>query len=219
MRRSIAPAQSVERLRGLFSQCDEGFSMRPALTHVLTRTVSIETEIKIRMDDPEGFCRGLDPLHPGILSARHFEDNYLFDFPNQRLGFRQCLLRVRLAAGECLLTYKGPSRQEGIFKTREEFETKIEDASTLLQILDGIGLQICFRYQKYRREFALDGVHVAVDETPIGNYVEIEGSEDGIKEFAHKMEIAESQFLRDSYHGLYLEHCQKNGVVPHFMIF
>jgi adenylate cyclase, class 2 len=181
--------------------------------------VGIETEIKIRIEDPESFCRRLESLDAGVLSARHFEDNCLFDFPGQSLRSSQCLLRIRLAAGECLLTYKGPPRQEGIFKTREELETRIENAETILQILERIGLHICFRYQKYRREFVLHGVHVAVDETPIGNYAEIEGPEDGIREIARKMEVAEAQFLRLSYYALYLEHCHKNGVTPQFMIF
>jgi adenylate cyclase, class 2 len=181
--------------------------------------VSIETEIKIRIEDPEGFCRRLDALHPDILTARHFEDNYVFDFSEQSLRSRQCLLRVRLAAGKCFLTFKGPPRREGIFKTREELETRVEDAATILQILEKIGMQIGFRYQKYRREFSLRGVLVAVDETPIGDYVEIEGPEDGIRDLASRIGIAESQFLRQSYYALYLEHCRNKGVVPQFMIF
>jgi adenylate cyclase, class 2 len=181
--------------------------------------VSIETEIKIRIDDPAIFCRQLDSLNPDILSVRHFEDNYLFDFSDQDLRSRRCMLRVRLAAGRCFLTFKGPPRQEGIFKAREELETQIEDGATLIQILEAIGMRIGFRYQKYRREFARNEVHVAVDETPIGNYVELEGLEEGIRELAYKLRIAESQFSRSSYYGLYLEHCKKNGVVPGFMVF
>jgi adenylate cyclase, class 2 len=181
--------------------------------------VSIETEIKIRIEDPGSFCRRLDALHAETLSVRHFEDNHLFDFLDQRLRSSQCLLRVRLAADECFLTYKGPPRPEGIFKTREELETRFEDASAILQVLEKIGMRVWFRYQKYRREFILNGVHIAVDETPIGNYVEFEGSEEGIRALAERMEIAESQFLRLSYYALYLEYCRQNGVAPQFMVF
>jgi adenylate cyclase class IV len=98
-------------------------------------------------------------------------------------------------------------------------ETRLENGATLLQVLDRIGMSVCFRYQKYRREFVLDQVHVAVDETPIGGYVEFEGTEDGIRALAHKMRIAESQFLRQSYYSLYLEHCQETGEVPSFMVY
>jgi adenylate cyclase, class 2 len=181
--------------------------------------LSTETEIKIKIEDPDGFCRRLDALHPEVLSARHFEDNHLFDFPNRSLKTGQCLLRIRLAEGVCSVTYKGRPRPEGIFKTREELETRVEDAAIMLQILERIGMGVCFRYQKYRREFALDGVHVAVDETPIGDYVEFEGSEESIKGLARKMEIAESQFLRLSYYGLYLDHCRTKGVAALHMVF
>jgi adenylate cyclase, class 2 len=166
-----------------------------------------------------GFCSRLDVLNSEIVSSRHFEDNYVLDFPGQDLRSGQCLLRVRLAAGECVLTYKGPPRREGIFKTREELETRIEDAAGLLQILERIGMRVWFRYQKYRREFALDGVQVAVDETPIGNYVEIEGSEEGIRGLARKLGIGEPEFLRLSYYALYLEHCQNRGLAPQYMVF
>jgi adenylate cyclase, class 2 len=181
--------------------------------------LSTETEIKIKIEDPAGFCRRLEALNPEILSARHFEDNHLFDFPNQSISAGQCLLRVRLAEGECFLTYKGRPKKEGIFKTREELETRVEDAAIILQVLERIGMLVCFRYQKYRREFALDGVHVAVDETPIGDYAEMEGSEEGIRLLARRTGIAESQFMRLSYHALYLEHCKKKGLTPQYMVF
>jgi adenylate cyclase class 2 len=181
--------------------------------------VSIETEIKVEIEDPVEFCRRLSSLNPGILSARHFEDNQLLDFPDRRLGSNQCLLRIRFAEGQGLLTFKGPPRPDGIFKTREELETKLENVASMLMVLERIGLRVCFRYQKYRQEFSLDEVHVAVDETPIGNYVEFEGSEDGIRRLARKMGIAESQFLRLSYYSLYLEYCRDKGEAPNYMVF
>ena len=98
-------------------------------------------------------------------------------------------------------------------------ETGVEDSATLLQIFERLGMCIGFRYQKYRREFTLDGVHVAVDETPIGDYVEFEGSEEGILGLARTMQIVESRFLRVSYYSLYLEYCREMDKTPEFMIF
>ena len=181
--------------------------------------MSTETEIKVKIEEVEDFCRQLDALNPDILAERHFEDNYLLDFPDGNLQSGLCLLRIRFAKGCGFLTFKGPPRPDGIFKTREELETRVEDATAMLQVLKRIGMSVCFRYQKYRREFALDQVHVAVDETPIGNYVELEGSEDGIRVLAHKLGIAEAQFLRLSYYSLYLEHCQRTERVPSFMVY
>lgn len=181
--------------------------------------LSTETEIKVNIEDPGDFCRRLSVLNPVILSARHFEDNYLLDFPDQKLRSSQCLVRIRFAEGRHVLTYKGPPRPQGIFKVREELETTVEDGEILLQALDRIGMRVCFRYQKYRREFSVGEIHVTVDETPIGNYAEFEGSESEIRALAGKMSIAEAQFLRSSYYSLYLEHCREKGKTPEFMIY
>ncbi len=181
--------------------------------------MSTETEIKVEIADAEGFVRQLEALNPKVLSARHFEDNHLLDFPNGRLRSSQCLIRMRYAEGESVLTFKGPPKAEGIFKTREELQTKLDDGEALWRILEKLGLRVWFRYQKYRREFQVDEVILAVDETPLGDYVEFEGSEERIHALARKMGIDPSQFLRDSYYSLYLEHCRKQGIPPGDMIF
>jgi adenylate cyclase, class 2 len=178
-----------------------------------------ETEVKITIDDPEDFCRRLNPLEPRILSARHFEDNHLLDFPGGLLKSGQRLVRIRQAAGLSFLTFKGPPRAEGIFKTREELETRLEDGAVTLRIFEQLGMSVWFRYQKYRRELAVGSIHVAVDETPVGNFVEFEGSEAGILELARRLNIAESRFLRLSYYALYLEHCRARDIAPGHMVF
>ncbi|HSW38646.1 MAG TPA: class IV adenylate cyclase [Acidobacteriota bacterium] len=181
--------------------------------------MSIETEIKIRTDDIDAFCRLLDALKPQVVSGRHFEDNYLLDFPDRRLENGRRLLRIRFAEKRVILTYKGPPDPEGIFKKREELETAVGDGPTALRMLERIGMAVGFRYQKYRREFMLEGVHVAVDETPIGNYVEMEGSEEGIRAVAEKLRVSEAQFIRASYYSLYLDYCRGKNRHPVNMVF
>jgi adenylate cyclase class 2 len=181
--------------------------------------LSTETEIKIKIEDFADFCRRLNALNPVTTAVRHFEDNRLLDFPDRRLGSSQCLLRIRITEGRHLLTYKGPPKAEGIFKVREELETGLDSGEMLLTALERIGMNISFRYQKYRREFALGDVHIAVDETPIGNYAEFEGPETGILDLAAKMGVDQRRFLRSSYYSLYLEYCREEGKTPGFMVF
>jgi predicted adenylyl cyclase CyaB len=181
--------------------------------------LSTETEIKVRIDSPDSFCRKLDVFNPKVLSGRHFEDNYLLDFPDGRLRSNQCLVRIRYAEGQSIITYKGPPRAEGIFKTREELETRLENGVIAYRILEQLGLCLWFRYQKYRQEFQLDEVVVSVDETPAGNYAEFEGSEERIETLARKMGIDRSQFIRSSYYALFMEQCQKRGITAGHMIF
>jgi adenylate cyclase class 2 len=136
------------------------------------------------------------------------------------------LVRVRLAEEKAWVTYKGPPRPDSIFKTREELEIEVENGAIALQILENIGMHVWFRYQKYRQEYALsvpgrpeEKVHLALDETPIGNYAEFEGSEDGVRATASALGFAESKFLRASYYSLYAQYCSERGESPGHMLF
>ena len=99
--------------------------------------------------------------------------------PAETLRQRRCVLRVRVESGKSLLTFKGPV-QPSPMKLREEIETVIGDGETMLRCLEALGYGVWFRYQKYREEFALGDVVIAIDETPVGVFVEIEGGEQGI---------------------------------------
>lgn len=187
--------------------------------------MSIETEIKVQVNAPDDFRRRMAGLRPELVSERHFEDNSLLDYPDVRLRSRSCLLRVRLTKGGALVTFKGPPEDSALFKIREELETRVESAAATLEILGHLGLQVWFRYQKYRTEYRVGageedpGVHLALDETPIGVYAEFEGQQQGIREIAGRMGFAESQFLRDSYYGLYLQFCRAHGLEVGHMVF
>jgi len=179
----------------------------------------METEIKIIIQDVGAFCERVLSCGAARLSEREFEDNHLLDFPDERLQKQHCLLRVRFVGGRGVLTYKGAPEPNGLFKSREELETGVEDPALALQMLKLIGMCLRFRYQKYRQEFALDGARIAVDETPIGNFAEIEGTENEILSVARKLDIKESQFMRQSYYTLYAEDCRKKGISQEFMVF
>ena len=89
---------------------------------------------------------------------------------------QRCALRIRMENGKSRLTFKGPV-QPSMMKLREELETVVGDGEVLLRIFEELGLQVWFRYEKYREEFSHEDVIVAIDETPVGVFVEIEGSE------------------------------------------
>jgi adenylate cyclase, class 2 len=178
-----------------------------------------EIEIKIAIGNADAFGLQLQELGARLLSSRHFEDNHIWDFPDDRLQKHQELIRIRIVDGRGVMTYKGPPLPEGIFKIREELETKIGSADIALQILARLGMKVRFRYQKYRREYEIDKVIVSIDETPIGNYAELEGSEASILNLARKMGIDSLEFLRASYYSLYVEYCEQSGVAPGFMVF
>ena len=104
-------------------------------------------------------------------------------------------------------------------KVREEIETTVQDESSLVTILERLGLRLCFHYQKYRQEFQHLGVVLAIDETPIGTFVELEGNKSGITTIATAMGQAQCNYILDSYRGLYLEKQGSGVAIPENMLF
>ena len=174
--------------------------------------MATETEIKLKVPGADEFRQKLGWLRPKRLAERHFEDNFVLDFPDGRLRGQACLMRVRKTKHGESVTFKGPPQPSAHFKSREELETKVENADAMLAILQQLGLSVWFRYQKYREEYSVSlaghpggEIKVAIDSTPIGDYVELEGTEAGIRQVAARLGFEESMFLRDSYYALFLQ--------------
>jgi adenylate cyclase class 2 len=179
---------------------------------------SRETEIKLKVGDA-GEARQL-LLGSGFREtrARAFESNTIFDGPGLPLRTGRELLRVRTAGELFTLTFKGPS-EHGKYKTREELELKISSAETMNAILRRLGFEPVFRYEKYRTEFR-DGNGAAVlDETPLGVYLELEGSPEWIDAAAARLGFGERDYITASYARLYFDHCERAGLKPAHMVF
>jgi adenylate cyclase class 2 len=185
-----------------------------------------ETEIKLAVNDAEGIRGRLAELGFRPVLARHFESNYLFDFPDQRLRKARCLIRLRFAGDQGLLTYKGAPLRSRDYKIRREIETHVEDGHRLREILLLLGLREVFCYEKFRTLYAprgkrdvADAPQVVFDETPIGNYLELEGPQHWIDEVARQLGYARREYLTDSYAALYRKKCQAEHKTPGNMIF
>jgi len=101
-------------------------------------------------------------------------------------------------------------------KIREEIETAIGSADVLLQVFEQLGFHVWFRYEKYREEYAGDDIVVAIDETPVGTFVELEGREAAIEAMTQALGRTEADYVLDSYRGLFLQHKRKYGYdTPH----
>jgi adenylate cyclase, class 2 len=166
----------------------------------------VETEIKFRVDDLAGLSQRLKAAGFTLETPRSFESNVLYDTPDRQLRTRTEILRIRSYAGRWALTHKrlpdaGPG--EDTHKHRIETETQISDGDALAQVFLSIGLVAAFRYEKWRTEWS-DGVgHCVIDETPIGNYAELEGSPGWIDRTAARLGIDPSQYLTLSYGRLF----------------
>lgn len=139
------------------------------------------------------------PLHRG----RRLQRDVIVDTADRGLTARGCALRVRDDGGRAFLTYKGPVTP-GPMKVREEIETAADSAAALLALLDRLGYAPIFRYEKFREEHAVPGALVAIDETPIGTFVEIEGEADAIHAVAARLGFQPADYLTASYRSLFV---------------
>jgi adenylate cyclase class 2 len=162
-----------------------------------------ETEVKIRVVSAEAARELLRRTGAVLARERHFEDNVLFDDARGTLRASGGVLRLRTTPGGGALTYKGPRTIEGGVKTREERESAVASPGEVEAILLRLGLEPVFRYQKYRESWSLGGQSVEVDETPIGDFLEIEGDAQGIHAVARLLGFSASDFVPESYIGLF----------------
>ncbi len=166
----------------------------------------VETEIKFRVTDLNGLTQRLQAAGFTLETPRSFESNVLYDTPDRKMRARTEILRIRNYAGRCLLTHKrlpdqGPG--EDAHKHRIETETEISDGQALAQLFHSLGLVPAFRYEKWRTEWTDGQGHCVVDETPIGNFAELEGSPQWIDRAAARLDLSPAQYITLSYGRLF----------------
>lgn len=163
---------------------------------------SLEIEIKFRIDDLRVLTSKLRQIGFRLLTPRTHEMNTLFDLRGHPLRKRGSLLRVRKYGGQWTLTFKGKARV-GRYKSRPEVETRVENGQALTAILEGAGFDPVFSYEKFRSEWTDGRGHLVLDETPIGNFGEIEGPGEWIDSIAQQLCILQEHYITDSYATLF----------------
>jgi adenylate cyclase class 2 len=181
---------------------------------------TLETEIKLAVPDAKFARRLLRAAGFRVSRPRVFEANTVFDTSRRSLRKAAALLRVRQAGGTNTLTYKGRPAS-GRHKSREELELEISDATAMAAVLARLGFHPASRYEKYRTEFRQprrSGI-IMLDETPIGVFLELEGTSHWIDRAARKLGFPEIHYITASYSRLYMEWCQRHQVKPSSMVF
>ena len=168
--------------------------------------VAVETEIKFRIAGVAELTGRLTAAGFHLETPRTFESNILYDTPDRRLRGRTEILRIREYGGKWTLTHKrlpddGPA--EDRHKHRIETETQVSEGSAVQEIFRSLGLAPAFRYEKWRTEWSDGEGHCVVDETPIGNYAELEGTPEWIDRAAARLGIGPAMYLTLSYGRLF----------------
>jgi adenylate cyclase class 2 len=179
-----------------------------------------ETEIKLAVNDARSARRRLREAGFVVSRPRVFEANTVFDTPELSLRASSRLLRIRQAGRVATLTYKGVPAT-GKYKSREELELEIPNAAVMMSIVERLGYHRMFRYEKYRTEFRQPrraGVAM-LDETPVGVYLELEGTPHWIDRTARRLGFQESDYVTASYGRVYLDWCAASRRTPGDMTF
>lgn len=177
-----------------------------------------EVEIKFRLNDLRDTERRLKRAGFRRQTARTHEMNTLYDLPSGQLTGRGEVLRLREYGGKWKLTHKSKGTP-GRHKVRVEHEVTISDGAHAEGILNALGYSPKFRYEKFRTEWTDGSGHVVLDETPIGNFGEIEGAPRWIDRTARALGIAPNDYITASYGLLFLEWKQRTGSPAEHMTF
>jgi len=120
------------------------------------------------------------------------------------------------------------------YKVRIETETHIDDGPALEAIFEQLGYTPVFRYEKFRTEWSqiattIEGplfagiadafhlpapsprCHLVIDETPIGDYAELEGPPAWIDETLAKLNVNPASCITESYGRLFLAWKSRTG--------
>ncbi|MDQ1353169.1 MAG: adenylate cyclase, class 2 [Acidobacteriota bacterium] len=193
------------------------------MTTEIKRIQELEIEIKIRIDASSANAPGIENTKGRILAnnfqvlhERAFERNIVFDTPDAKLKARKCLLRLRKKGDTNTVTFKQPlekplSRDDTTYKIKQETEVEVSDFEGMENIFTGLGYEVFFIYEKYREEFQKEDVKIMLDETPIGNFIEIEGPGEAIDRTARELGYSKSDYITDNYLTLF----RKVGGVGH----
>jgi adenylate cyclase class 2 len=159
----------------------------------------LEIEVKIRVDNLEEVRGKLVQAGAVLRNARYFEENTLYDLPDDTLVRKRCALRLRTCGRKAFLTYKGPPQKSRKFKVREEFETEVKNVRHTKRIFQALGYRSVFSYQKHRTVYHAKKMNICLDETAVGCFLELEGERSNIVRFARKLGYTKQDFITADY--------------------
>ncbi len=184
--------------------------------------MSIETEIKFRVEDAAGLAAKLRQAGFREETPKTFESNVLFDTPDRKMRARTEILRIRSYGGKWVITHKRlPDGRPGedTHKHRIETETEVGDGDVLSEVFKSIGLVEAFRYEKWRSEWSDGEGHCVIDETPIGVFAELEGAPEWIDRTAGKLGVSRSAYITLSYGRLFEQWCAERKCAANDLTF
>jgi adenylate cyclase, class 2 len=164
-----------------------------------------ETEVKYRVDSLSDVENRLRELGAKLTAERVYENNVRYEDATNSLSANKRVLRMRQDT-RARLTYKEPgsSQREGL-ASRTELEIEVSDFETADLLLQKLGFHPSWIYEKYRTTYEMDDCEIVLDETPLGQFIEIEGDADSIDKMVKMLGLEEAQPIIESYSDLFFK--------------
>jgi adenylate cyclase class 2 len=169
-----------------------------------------EIEIKFRVAALGALAHQLRRAGFRLRTRRTHEMNTLYDLTGGVLRRRKELLRLRQYGERWTLTHKSQGTK-GRHSSRIELETGVGDGKTMDAILRALGYAQSFRYEKFRAEWSDGKGQVVVDETPVGNFCEIEGPRRWIDSTARMLGVEPEEYITKNYATLFADWKAETG--------
>jgi adenylate cyclase class 2 len=164
-----------------------------------------ETEVKFHTPDLASMAARLEQAGGVLVKPRLFERNVRYENAEASLSGRGVVLRLRQDDG-VRLTYKEPAPQAMAgLAHRLELETSVGDFDLMEAILAKLGYFPHVVYEKYRATYQLGAAEVVLDEMPYGNFIEIEGPAENIRQAIHDLGLSEAPPIVASYMDLFAQ--------------
>lgn len=196
-----------------------------------------EIELKFKVEDLAELESRLPGLGFNLDTPRTFEQNTLYDTPGRELRAVKQILRLRQYGDIWTVTHKrlpnSQAAESGRYKIRVETESVVEDGPALATIFEQLGFVATFQYEKFRTEWSQSAsvdthpacgenfcepdlpppaqYHLVIDETPIGDYAELEGPPEWIDRTLALLGVNLSACTTDSYGRLFLAWKESTG--------
>jgi len=151
-------------------------------------TDPVETEVKFHLTDPAAMRTRLTALGARSLGRCH-ERNIRFEDEGRNLIRRKCLLRLRRDRKTTLTVKLPPADADPAFKQFVELEAEVADFDGMQRILAALGYHPEQKYEKWRETFVLERTTFCLDALPFGDFLEIEGPKDAIRDVAGRLEL------------------------------
>ena len=141
------------------------------------------------------YLSSIQAVHPKITKlgarsrGRFFERNLRFEDKNKTLKGQKYLLRLRRDQKTTLTFKSRPPEDSDQFKVLRELEVEVSDFAVMNDILKALGFHCEQIYEKWRETLIIADTQFCLDAMPYGNFIEIEGPKEDIKQYAQRLEL------------------------------